>query len=57
MSTLEKVINKETNEVYYLVPNRPKRFIDGDEFVCVKRNPNIALEFYIRRKPLITNAK
>lgn len=54
---IEKVLNKENNDILYLIPNKPSRFIEGEEFVCVKREPIGILEFYIKRKSLIRNVK
>lgn len=54
---LQKVMNPETKDIYFLVPNRQKRFIEGEEFVCVKKTFDDKSEYYIRRKNLIMNVK
>ena len=54
---IQKVQNKDNGDIYFFDPNKPRRFIDGEEFIIVKRELESKLEFYIKRKPLIMNVK
>lgn len=53
----QKVQNKENGDLLFLVKGKPSRFIEGEEFACVKREENALLEFYIKRRSLIMNWK
>lgn len=55
--TYQKVQNRENGDILFLIKGKPSRFIEGDEFVCVKRDTEVPMEFYIKRKSLIMNWK
>lgn len=42
-----KMINIETKEVVYHIAGSPSRFIEGKEFIEVKRNTEDKLKFHI----------
>lgn len=57
METLIKVKNKLTDDIMFLIKDAPKRYIEGVEFVKVKRHETDKLSNYIRRDSLIFNWK
>lgn len=52
MYELTKVQNKETKEHFWVLKNKSSRFIEGKEFVLVKRNPEDKLSHWIKRESL-----
>lgn len=53
METLVKMKNIHTEEVLFLIKESPKRFIEGMEFVNVKRHETDKSSYYIRRDSLM----
>ena len=52
-----KAKNNENGDILYVVPNKPKRYIDGKEYICVKRENDANAEHYILRSVLTMNWK
>lgn len=55
MNTLVKAKTKETDDILWIIKDAPKRYIEGIEFVKVKRNENDTNSYYIRRDSLVTS--
>ncbi len=54
---LVRVQNKETKDILFMLADSPSKYIDGDEFVYVKRTEEDKLTNLIKRKSLILHWK
>lgn len=57
MDNLIQVKNKETDDILWLVKNGQTRYIDGEEYIEVRRYPEDRQRKFIKRKSLIFHWK
>lgn len=53
MTKLVRVKNKENQDILFLVKGAPSRYIEGEEYVQVKRFETDKLNSYIKRSSII----
>lgn len=50
----KKAKNKETEDIYYVLPNSMSRFVEGEEYIQVRKLPDDTLPIsYLKRTALV----